>query len=183
MLRFPSHYIITATSQKCSQLLFKPSHPGCHTQSSLHKPMRKLQKLLQVRTTWKRLQIQQCQESKSALPASGFYHAILSMLLRAPYLFVSFCSAGFFVGPDFFRTKARDPHVPLTLWKREHMPAHCTHLERMGLGGRLSPYSSITRAMNLLMGFHPSSGVCAHLSGEGRLLTKVQLHIFHFQGV
>lgn len=42
------------------------------------------------------------------------------VLLRAPYLFVSFCSAGFFVGPDFFRTKARDPHVPLALWKGKH---------------------------------------------------------------
>lgn len=46
-----------------------------------------------------------------------------SALPRAPYLFVSFCSAGFFVGPDFFRTKARDPHVPLTLWKRERRSA------------------------------------------------------------
>lgn len=49
-----------------------------------------------------------------------------SGLLRAPYLFVSFCSAGFFVGPDFFRTKARDPHVPLTFWKRERRSARST---------------------------------------------------------
>lgn len=63
-----------------------------------------------------------CQEpnSTSTLRTAGFHHAALGVLLRAPYLFVSFCSAGFFVGSDFFRTKAWDPHVPLTLWKREH---------------------------------------------------------------
>lgn len=49
-----------------------------------------------------------------------------SGLLRAPYLFVSFCSAGFFVGPDFFRTEARDPHVPLTFWKRKRRSARST---------------------------------------------------------
>lgn len=62
----------------------------------------------------------QCPEPRSTLRTAGFHHAALGVLLRAPYLFVSFCSAGFFVGSDFFRTKAWDPHVPLTLWKREH---------------------------------------------------------------
>lgn len=37
---------------------------------------------------------------------------------RTLYLFVSFCSAGFFIWPDFFRTKTWDPHIPLTLWNK-----------------------------------------------------------------
>lgn len=45
---------------------------------------------------------------------------VIPAVVRTPYLFVSFCSAGFFVGPDFFRTKARDPHVPLALWNSQN---------------------------------------------------------------
>lgn len=60
----------------------------------------------------------QCQEAMTTIPVPAFH--VIPGVVRAPYLFVSFCSAGFFVGPDFFRTKAWDPHVPLTLWNSQN---------------------------------------------------------------
>lgn len=60
----------------------------------------------------------QCQDAMTSTLISAFH--VIPGVVRAPYLFVSFCSAGFFVGPDFFRTKAWDPHVPLALWNSQN---------------------------------------------------------------